>query len=88
MTAAANGFAGIPAGATEGVATSTGALAPRGAFAAPLERGGSRVPPYHRRLEPVFQVLGALGMLTHQRPADDDALDGLGHVQPGAPQRV
>jgi len=87
MAVTANGAARIPAGATQGVATSAGAFTPHGAFAAPLERGGGHVPPRHRRREPVFHILRALGMLTRQRPADHDALDGLGQVQPGAPQR-
>src|SRR5207247_2067627 len=87
MAVAANGPASVPTGATECMVTSAGTLAPRGAFAAPLERGRRRVPPSHCCPQPVFQVLGALGILTRQRPADHDTLDRLGQVQPGAAQR-
>src|SRR5665213_371413 len=87
MAASANRSSGAAAGAAQGVAARSSALSPRGPFAAPLERGGGRVPAPDRRREPVFQVLGALGMLTGQRSADHDALDRFGHVQPGAPKR-
>src|SRR3989442_15562185 len=87
VAAATNGAAGAPAGTTECMATSTGALAPRGSFAAPLEWGGGGVPATHGRREPSAEVVRALGLVAGQGPADDDTLDRLGQVQPGAAQR-
>jgi len=85
--ATTNGSSGAATGAAQGVASCSGSLTPCRSFAAPLERSGGCVPAADGRGEPVLQVLGALGILTRQRPADYDALDRLGHVQPGAAQR-
>ena len=51
-------------------------------LAVPDKRCGSPVPARHGLLQPVDDLLGGLGMLTAQRPADDDALHGFGHIQP------
>src|SRR3954452_10567543 len=72
-------------GATQ--APLSGALAALEALAVPDERGGVGVPARDRVVEPGDQVVLGLGMLAVEGAADDDPLDGLGHVQPGAADR-
>src|SRR5712692_3344926 len=86
MVVTADGPAGAPAGPAQRVTASMGTLAPRGSLAAPFERGRSRVPSSDRCREPVFEVLGALGMLAGQGPSNHVALDRLGQIQPGTTQ--
>jgi hypothetical protein len=45
------------------------------------------VPPDHRLVQPVDELVGALGMLAAESAALQDALEGLGHVEPGARER-
>ena len=70
----------------ERVAALAGAPAPLLPFAAPDERRRLRVPPTDGGREPVHDLLCARGVLPLERAADEDALHGFGHVQPGAPQ--
>src|SRR5918995_7535033 len=63
------------------------ALASELALAAPLEGGGVGVPAPCGRLEPVDDIVRGTGGLAGERAADEDALDRLGHVQPGAAER-
>src|SRR5215210_402963 len=72
-------------GATQ--APLSGALASLEAFAVPDERSGVGVPARDRVVEPGDQVVLGLGLLSVEGAADDDPLDGLGQVQPGAAQR-
>src|SRR5688572_2070932 len=75
-------------GATEGMAvTLTTAFASELALAGPLEGRGIGVPAPRRRFEPVDDVVWGCRGRTGERAADDDALDRLGHVQPGATER-
>src|SRR4051794_6510762 len=72
-------------GATEGVVvTLMAALAPEVALAGPLERRGVGVPAAGGRFEPAHDVGWRVRRLSFEGAADEDALDGLGHVQPGA----
>src|SRR5438034_856938 len=64
-----------------------GALAAPPARAAPLEGGGRRIPPLHRRGEPRLHLVGRLRMLALQGAAHQNALHRLGHVQPRAAER-
>src|SRR5581483_8200982 len=75
---------GVAGGATQGVTALAGPLTACGAFAAPDERRRVRVPAVDRRGEPGHHLLGRLGMLAGQGTPDDDPLDRLGQVQPGA----
>src|SRR4051812_1939649 len=75
------------AGAAEGMAVSlAAALAPELALAAPLEGGGVGVPAARRRFEPVDDVVRGGRCLPVECATDEDALDRLGHVEPGATQ--
>ena len=62
-------------------------LAPEQALAGPDEGRGVGVPAARRRFKPVDDVVWGGRGLTGERPVDKDALDRLGHVQPGAAQR-
>ena len=53
------------------------ALASASALAGPLERGGIGVPAAGGRLEPGDEVVWRGRCLAGERPADEDALDGL-----------
>src|SRR5690349_1544648 len=57
------------------------------ALAVPDKGCGLAVPGLGGLLEPSADLSGRLGMLARQRPALEDALDGLGHVQPTAAER-
>src|ERR1700756_5224065 len=57
------------------------------ALAVPDKGCGLAVPGLGGLLEPSADLGGRLGMLTRQGPALEDALDGLGHVQPTAAKR-
>src|SRR5215211_5326707 len=72
-------------GATE--ASLSGALAALEALAVPDEGSGVGVPARDGVVEPGDQVVLGLGMLPVEGAADDDPLDGFGHVQPGAADR-
>ena len=75
-------------GAAEGVVVPlAAALAPELALAGPLERGGVGVPAARGGFEPVDDVVRGGRGLAGERAADEDALDRLGHVQPGAAER-
>src|SRR3954452_13819494 len=54
------------------------------AFAVPEERRGLPVPGLRRLLEPGANLGRVLWMLAVERALLEDALDGLGHVQPTA----
>src|SRR3954471_20413415 len=76
------------AGAAEGMAVPlAAACAPELALAGPLEGGGVGVPAARRRLEPVDDVVRGGRVLAGERATDEDALDGFGHVEPGAAER-
>src|SRR6185369_9288814 len=73
------------AGPAEGVVAAVAAeLAPELALAAPLERRGVGVPAARGGFEPVDDVVWGSWGLAVEGAADEDALDGFGHVQPGA----
>src|SRR3954447_21519781 len=72
-------------GATE--APLSGALAALEALAVPDERRGVGVPAGGRVVEPGDQAVLGPRLLSVEGAADDDPLDGLGHVQPGAADR-
>ena len=55
-------------------------------LAIPDERSWRCVPAGDRVLQPADDLRGALRMLAVQSPTTQDALDGLGHIQPGAAQ--
>src|SRR6478752_1344075 len=72
-------------GPAEGVvAALAAALAPELALAATLERRGVGVPAARGGFEPVDDVVWGRRGLAVEGAADEDALDGFGHVQPGA----
>src|SRR3712207_9567752 len=78
---------GVSSGAADGVPI-TGSLAPPlPALAVPQEGGGPPVPGLRRLLEPAADLGGALRVLAVERAPLEDALDGLGPVQPAAAQR-
>src|SRR4051812_8190221 len=56
-------------------------------LAAPDEGRRRRVPVPRHRLEPADDLGGPLRMLAAQRPPLQDALQALGHVQPGPADR-
>src|SRR5204863_3595022 len=62
-------------------------LAPLLAFATPDKRRGIRIPASYRLLQPADDLLCLLGMLASQSAPHDDALHGLGHIEPRASQR-
>src|SRR5215213_9955290 len=75
-------------GAAEGMVVALAApLAPELALAGPDERRGIGVPAARGRLEPVDDVIRRSRGLAGERTADEDALDGFGHVEPGAAER-
>src|SRR5215208_7942151 len=69
------------------VAPLAAALASELALAGPDEGGGVGVPAARRRFEPGDDVARRSRGLAGQCTADEDALDRLGHVQPGAAER-
>lgn len=71
---------------TKGMSPFSCPLASQRTFATPLKRCGVVVPMTGHRLKPVDDLPGVGRMLSIQCPAHNDALDGLGHVQPTAPQ--
>ncbi len=69
------------------VMTSTAPLASELALATPDERCRIGVPAARGLFEPAHDVFWRVRRLPFERTADEDALDGLGHVQPGATER-
>jgi hypothetical protein len=63
------------------------ALAALEPFAVPGERGRVSIPAGDGVVEPGDQVVLGLGMVALEGTADDDPLDRLGQVQPGAAER-
>ncbi len=61
-----------------------GALAALLALATPLEAGGCGIPAGDGVIQPGDQVLLTLGMLAGEGATANDALQRLGHVEPGA----
>src|SRR5438876_7536284 len=57
------------------------------ALAVPDERGWRGVPAHDGVVEPGDQVVLGLRLMPVERPTDEDPLDGLGHIQPGAAER-
>src|ERR671928_180326 len=57
------------------------------AFAVPEEGRGLPVPGLRRLLEPGADLRWVLRVLAVERAPLEDALDGLGHVQPAATER-
>src|SRR3954471_21248560 len=57
------------------------------AFAVPEEGRGLPVPGLRRLLEPGADLRRVLRVLAVERAPLEDALDGLGHVQPAATER-
>jgi len=84
MDRATSTSAGPPKGVVVPLAT---ALAAELALAGPLEWRGVGVPAARGGFEPVDDVVRGGQCLAGQRPANEDALDGFGHVQPGAAER-
>ena len=62
------------------------ALSAGGPFAAPNERGRFAVPAFGRGFQGVDDLLRRFRRLAIQSTAHDNALDGFGHVEPGAAQ--
>lgn len=67
--------------------TVSGALAAFVALAVPDEGGRVGVPARDGVVEPGDELILGLGMLAIEGSADDDPLDRLGEVQPGAADR-
>lgn len=65
-------------------ATQTGTFASLVALALPDKRGRILVPANDGVFEPLNDLLSGFGMVTGQCPRHNDALDRLGHVEPGA----
>src|SRR3954454_11554565 len=83
-----NGTTSIGTGAAEGVMVSLAApLTTEVALTVPGEGRGIGVPAARGRLEPVDDVVRGGRRLSVERATDEDALDRLGHVEPGAAQR-
>src|SRR5215217_2577232 len=81
--------ASVGAGATEGVTVALSApRAAEVALAGPDEGRRVGVPAAGGRFEPVPDLAWGGRRLPIEGAADADALDGLGHVQPGAAQVV
>src|SRR5215208_4861329 len=79
---------GAGPGAAEGMAVAlAAALASELALAAPLEGSWVGVPAARGRLEPVDDISRGGRCLSRERATDEDALDGFGHVEPGAAER-
>jgi len=78
---------GVDVGRSEEDRALAAALASAEALAGPLERGGIGIPAAGGRFEPGDEVVWRGRCVAGQRPADEDGLDRLGHVQPGAAQR-
>ncbi len=73
-----------PCGSTRAARRAAGPPAALPTVAAPDERGWGRVPAPDGGGQPVHDLLGSFGVVAIQGAPDEDALDGLGHVQPGA----
>src|SRR5215213_8616862 len=76
-----------PGAAESVVVTLAAALAAELALAVPGEGSRVGVPAARGRLEPVDDVVRGGRCLSGERATDEDALDRLGHVEPGAAQR-
>jgi len=72
-------------GAAAGLA-SPGSMAPLSTLAVPHKGCGLQVPSLRRLLEPHTNLGRAVGMLTIECAALEDALDRLGQIQPAAAQ--
>ena len=80
--------AGAGTGAAEGMLVPlTAALATELTLAGPLEGSGIGVPAAGRRFKPVDDVVRGGRCLAGERASDEDALDRLSPVQPGAAER-
>src|SRR3954452_5873162 len=77
----------MSARAAEGVCIAALLSPPLPAPAVPDERRGLPVPGLRGLLEPGADLGRALRVLTVERAPLEDALDGLGHVQPAAAER-
>ena len=56
-------------------------------LAIPDKRSGLLVPASYGLLQPLDDLLGRLGMLASQSAAHNDALQRLGHIEPGTGDR-
>src|SRR4051794_21321120 len=83
----ADGHASVRTRAADPVATFPLALPTGRTLPAPPEWRRGLVPVPGHGLEPGDDLAGVARVLTVQRPALQDPLDALGHVQPGAPHR-
>src|SRR6266568_474058 len=83
----AEGAAGAGARAAEAMAAGAAAPAALRALAAPDEGRGRGVPAERGGLQPGDDLVGGGRVLPVQGAADEDALDRLGHVEPGPPER-
>jgi len=81
-----DGSAGAGSGPAKGMVTLPTPLASEVALASPDEGCGIGIPAACGRFEPVDEVVGTRRGLSGESAADEDALDRLGHVQPGAAQ--
>src|SRR5215204_2038758 len=57
------------------------------AFAVPHKRGWLLIPALRRLLKPASDLVWAMRMLPVERPALENTLDRLGHVEPAAAHR-
>src|SRR5215210_8760615 len=57
------------------------------AFAVPHKRGWLLIPALRRLLKPASNLVWAMWMLPVERPALENTLDRLGHVEPAAAHR-
>src|SRR5215211_4050779 len=83
-----DGATSVGTGATEGVVMAlSAALAAELALTTPDERRRIGVPATRGLFEPAHNLLRGGRRLPFERAAGEDALDRLGHVQPGAAER-
>src|SRR5712692_3260270 len=68
-------------------ATKAGTLTAAASLAIPDKRRRVQVPASHRLFQPVDDFLSIFGILSTERPSDNNALDRLCHIEPGAPNR-
>lgn len=72
---------------TESISSLSSALPPNCSFPSPDKRGGLLVPSVDCSLQPSDDLLGCLWMTAGQSSGLEDALNGFGHIQPGASYR-
>src|SRR5919202_2771026 len=87
LGSATDGRTRTGSGTSKWMETAVGPLAARLALATPFKWGRVRIPGASGGFQPVDHVLRRRGLLAIERTMHQDALDGLGHVQPRPAQR-